>query len=264
VTINISTGRISGTPTVSGSSNVTIAASDGRGGSDTESFTWTVVPAPPVNAAPVLANPGSQSGTVGVAVSLQIAASDGNGDSLAYTAANLPAGLAIDSSTGRISGTPTTAGSPSVTVVVSDGRGGSASVDFTWTVVRANVAPTLTNPGNQTGTVGVALSLSLVATDTDGDTLAYAASGLPAGLGIDATTGRISGTPTAIGTSSVSVAVSDGRGGNDAETFTWTVVAASSSGGGGGGGGGSLGSFGAFLLGLAGLVSKRATMRRKP
>jgi hypothetical protein len=266
LTINTSTGRISGTPTGAGSSNVTIAASDGRGGSDTESFTWTVVPAPPVNAAPVLTNPGSQSGTVGVAVSLQIAASDANGDSLGYTAANLPAGLSIDSSTGRISGTPTTAGASSVTVAVSDGRGGGASADFTWTVVRANVAPTVANPGNQTSTAGVALSLSLVATDADGDSLAYAATGLPAGLTIDATTGRISGTPTTIGTSNVSVAVSDGRGGNDTETFTWTVAAAGSSGGGGGGGGGggNLGSFGALLLGLAGLVSKRARRRRKP
>jgi LmbE family N-acetylglucosaminyl deacetylase len=266
VTINTSTGRISGTPTVSGVSNVTIAVSDGRDGSDTESLTWTVVPAPPVNAAPVLTNPGSQSGTVGVAVSLQIAASDGNGDSLGYTAANLPAGLSIDSGTGLISGIPTTAGTSSVTVAVSDGRGGSASADFAWTVVRANVAPTLANPGNQTSTVGVALTLALVATDTEGDALAYAASGLPAGLVIDATTGRISGTPTAIGTSNVSVLVSDGRGGSDAETFTWTVAAASSSGGGGGGGGGggSLGSLGALLLGLAGLVSKRATMHRKP
>jgi hypothetical protein len=200
---------------------------------------------------------------VGVAVSLQIAASDANGDSLGYSAANLPTGLSIDGSTGRISGTLTAAGTSSVTVVVSDGRGGNASADFTWTVVRANVAPTLVNPGNQTGTVGVALSLSLLASDADSDSLAYTASGLPAGLVIDATTGRISGAPTAIGTSNVSVAVSDGRGGNDAETFTWTVVAASSSGGGAGGGGGSLGSFGALLLGLAGLVSKRATIRRK-
>jgi hypothetical protein len=264
LTINTSTGRINGTPTAAGTSNVTIAASDGRGGSDTESFTWTVAQAAPINAAPVLTSPGNQSSTVGAAVSLPIAASDANGDSLAYSAATLPAGLSIDTGTGRINGSPTTAGTWSVTVAVSDGRGGSDTATFSWTVARANVAPTLSNPGNQTGTVGVALSLSLVATDADGDSLAFAGSGLPAGLSIDVATGRISGTPTAIGSSNVTVAVSDGREGSDSETFAWTVAAASSpgGGGGGGGGGGSLGSLGALFLGLMGLISKRAALRR--
>ena len=255
LTINTGTGRISGTPTAAGSSIVTIAASDGRGGSDTESFTWTIVSAPPVNAAPVLTDPGNQSSTVGAAVSLQVVASDSNGDSLGYTASNLPAGLAIDASTGRISGAPTAAGTSNVTVAVSDGRGGSDTVSFTWTVAMANLAPTLTNPGNQTGTVGVALMFAPVATDADGDPLAFGASGLPAGLAIDAASGRISGTPTTVGTWSAALTVSDGRGGSDTETFTWTVAAAKPSGG--GGGGGSLGSFGTLLLGMAGLVARR-------
>ena len=88
-----------------------------------------------------------------------------------------------------------------------------------------NVAPVLSNPGSQSGTVGVGVSLQLVATDGNGDALSYGASGLPAGLTLDATTGLVTGTPSAAGTSSVTVTVSDGRGGTDSKTFSWTIAA---------------------------------------
>ncbi|WP_405632094.1 M4 family metallopeptidase [Streptomyces sp. NBC_00016] len=79
-------------------------------------------------------NPGSQSATVGTAVSLQISASSTNSGSLTYAATGLPAGLSISSSTGLISGTPTTAGSSSTTVTVTDSTGATATASFTWTV----------------------------------------------------------------------------------------------------------------------------------
>ncbi|MFF3504770.1 M4 family metallopeptidase [Streptomyces sp. NPDC003247] len=79
-------------------------------------------------------NPGSQSATVGTAVSLQIAASSTNSGSLTYAASGLPAGLSISSSTGLISGTPTTAGSSSTTVTVTDSTGATGTASFTWTV----------------------------------------------------------------------------------------------------------------------------------
>jgi YVTN family beta-propeller protein len=85
-------------------------------------------------------------------------------------------------------------------------------------IVRVNIAanpdpaitPVLQNPGDQAGTVGTSASLQLSATDPNGDTLGYAASGLPTGLTINSISGLISGTPTQQGTFNVVVAASDG------------------------------------------------------
>ncbi|GAA5020792.1 RICIN domain-containing protein [Kitasatospora paranensis] len=76
--------------------------------------------------------PGNQSGKVNTAVSLQLAANDSAGKSLTFSATGLPAGLAI-SAAGLISGTPTTAGSSTVTVTASSGTA-TGSTTFTWAV----------------------------------------------------------------------------------------------------------------------------------
>jgi len=91
---------------------------------------------------------------------------------------------------------------------------------------------TVTNPGNQSGTVGTATSVQVHATDSGGAALTYSASGLPAGLSINSSSGLISGTPTAAATSSVTVTAKDSTGATGSTSFTWTI---SSSGGGGGG-----------------------------
>src|SRR6266566_2532400 len=80
-------------------------------------------------------NPGSQSSTVGTAVSLQIHATDSaSGQTLTYGATGLPAGLSISSSSGLISGTPTTAATSTVTVTATDTTGASGSTSVGWTV----------------------------------------------------------------------------------------------------------------------------------
>ena len=80
-------------------------------------------------------SPGNQSGTVGTAASVQVHATDSaSGQTLSYGASSLPPGLSINSATGLISGTPTTAGTYNVTVTARDGTGASGSAAFTWTI----------------------------------------------------------------------------------------------------------------------------------
>lgn len=88
---------------------------------------------------------------------------------------------------------------------------------------------TVTNPGNQSGTVGHAVSLRISAGDSGGATLAYSATGLPAGLSISSG-GLISGTPTTVGSQSVSVTATDSTGASASATFTWTVISGGSGG----------------------------------
>jgi hypothetical protein len=83
---------------------------------------------------------------------------------------------------------------------------------------------TVTNPGSQTSKVGTAVSLQIQASDSaSGQTLTYSATGLPAGLSVNASTGLISGTPTATGSGSATVTAKDTTGASGSATFSWTV-----------------------------------------
>jgi serine protease len=105
-------------------------------------------------------NPGTQTATVGTGTSLQMQASDSDSlqtATLTYSATNLPAGLSISSS-GLISGTPTTAATYTTTVTATDSTGASGSTSFTWTVNPAatpgctGTGQLLGNPGFESGT----------------------------------------------------------------------------------------------------------------
>lgn len=87
-----------------------------------------------------------------------------------------------------------------------------------------NQPPVLTQPANQSTVQGVAASLTLVATDPDGNSLTYSAAGLPPGMSVQPASGVISGTPTTTGTYTVTATASDGSL-NSVRTFTWTVNA---------------------------------------
>ncbi|MEU6146345.1 putative Ig domain-containing protein [Streptomyces sp. NPDC047081] len=100
-------------------------------------------------------NPGSQSTTTGSSVSLQISATDSAGATLTYSASGLPTGLSISSSTGKITGTASTAGTYQVTVTATDSTGASGSASFSWTVGSSSgtctSAQLLGNPGFESG-----------------------------------------------------------------------------------------------------------------
>lgn len=221
LTVNASTGLISGTFTASGTFAVTVTATDTTSATGSASFTWVVNPStfPTVT----ITNPGPQVSTVNVAVSLQIIATDSAGNAITYTATGLPAGLSINASTGLISGTPAVLrAAANVTITGTDTAAAHSSVTFTWAVVASSV--TVTNPGTQHNLTTDAVSLQIVASDSNATlTLSYAAAGLPGGLSIAAGTGLITGTP-AVASSSVTVTVTDSAGAHSAVTFTWIVT----------------------------------------
>ena len=220
LSINATTGVVSGTPTTTGTSTVKVTATDSGGYSGSVSFTWTVKDLVTVT------SPGTKTSSVNVAISpLTMKATDSNPSATitSWAATGLPAGLSINATTGVVSGTPTTTGTSTVKVTATDSGGYSGSVSFTWTV---KDLVTVTSPGTKTSSVNVAISpLTMKATDSNPSATitSWAATGLPAGLSINATTGVVSGTPTTTGTSTVKVTATDSGGYSGSVSFTWTV-----------------------------------------
>jgi subtilase family serine protease len=99
-------------------------------------------------------NPGSKTSPVGTAASLQLSASGGTG-SYTWTATGLPPGLSLNSASGLISGTPTTAGSYPVSVTAKDTANATGSASFTWTITSGGSGCSgqlLGNAGFESGT----------------------------------------------------------------------------------------------------------------
>ena len=211
LTLNSSTGAITGTPTTSGIFNFTAQVVDSTGSAaGTTTATCSIVIAPPA----ITLACATSTGQVGVAYSSALIATGGVPPyTFSIISGSLPAGLTLNSSTGAITGTPTTSGTFNFTAQVVDSTNSSAGTTTANCSIVIN-PPTLTLvcPTN-TGTVGLAYSSAAVATGGVAPyTFAIASGSLPAGLTLNSSTGAITGTPSSEGTFSFSIEVTDHDG----------------------------------------------------
>ena len=245
--IDPATGTITGTidprASVYGPFAVTVTATDDKGATASETFVWRVDEIAPTAGAPV-ATVSAPDGATIAPIDAGSHFADPNGLPLSFSATGLPDGLTINPATGLITGTPdhaaskdapTTTGSGAtldgrytVTVIASDGQGGAAAEVFT--IDATNQAPVvMTRTANQRSADGAVVSVdaSQAFADPNGDPLRFAASGLPAGLSIDAATGVITGTinphASAHGPYVVTLTATDDTGAAATEAFVWHV-----------------------------------------
>ncbi|MEZ5367387.1 MAG: putative Ig domain-containing protein, partial [Bryobacterales bacterium] len=202
LSLNPATGEISGTPTTAGTASFTIGLSDAASATDSQALSIEVLQGPSITTSSFSA------ATVGQSISASFEATNGT---TPYTwsiiSGALPAGLALNTSTGAITGSPTTAETASFTAQVSDANSVTDTKALTWTV---NAAPSITTSTLPETTVGAPYSSSLAATGGTGAlTWSIASGALPAGVTLNPTTGALTGTPTAEGTASFTVKAAD-------------------------------------------------------
>lgn len=223
LTVNTTTGVISGTPTSEDGGNITvgISASNVAGTGEADLIlAYTAKPhictsgALTTRATALAASAGNA-----VAFSYQLYADN---TPTSFAATGLPTGLSINTSTGLISGTKSGLSSTtaySVTVTATNAAGTSTAITLTLTVWVVPVVSGDTAPASE----GAGFSYSIAATETP---TSYGATGLPAGLTVNTTTGEISGTPTGItsGTTAVTISATN-IAGTDTDTLNIVLTA---------------------------------------
>jgi hypothetical protein len=171
-------------------------------------------------------------GTVGAAYSAALSASGGSGTFVwSVSGGTLPAGLALNASTGAISGTPSTAGTFTFVVTSADASNAANSASATLTVTIAAAPPPppsgpldITSPRTlPAAKVGVPYAYTITAANVTGTAKWSVAGGsLPPGITLNATTGVLSGTPAKKGTFHFNARVADSVS-SDTLTLTLSV-----------------------------------------
>ncbi len=216
VTLDTTTGTVSGIPTATGSFAFTITATDtgatGPGAPFNVQGSYSLnVAAPTITVTPT-ALPGA---TAGTAYSATLTGSGAVAPySFTLTGGTLPAGVTL-SATGQLSGTPTASGSFPFTVTVRDANGQTGTASLTLAV---NVPTLVITPATlPTAVQGIAYNQTMSASGGVAPySFAVSAGGLPAGLTLNTGTGAITGTPTGSGTANFSITVTDSTAGTRA------------------------------------------------
>jgi hypothetical protein len=233
-------GRMMGYPKSPGTwQNIQIRVSDGVNTVSLPAFTLvagTSKTAPTANRAPTISGTPATTATVGQAYSFQPTAADADGNTLGFTITNRPSWATFSTSTGRLSGTPTAAGTFSnIVIKVSDGKATTSLPAFSIKVsAAANRAPVISGTPAKTVNTGSAYTFRPTASDPDGDKLTFSISNRPSWASFNTSTGQLSGTPTAAQAGSygnIVIKVSDGKATTSLPAFSINVVGTSSNGG---------------------------------
>jgi len=199
LTLNPSSGLISGTPTSAGDSTFQVKVSDGSR-SDVQTYTLSVVNKLQVSGAAPAAE-------VGALYSFKPESSGGR-PPYKWSASGLPAGLTLDDATGAIAGTPTAAGPAAVKLTATDTLGLTTTLNVNLAVAaKLQVAKKALSVAKAGRAYAARLAVSGGVRP-----LTWKATGAPTGLRLNARTGVLSGKPSKAGTYKVTVRVTDKLG----------------------------------------------------
>jgi RHS repeat-associated protein len=228
MTIDPTTGQIVWTPSADelGPQAVVLRVDDGAGGSALQAF--TVVVSETLNRPPVITSTPPLKAAVRFEYTYQVTATDPDGGPLTFSLQDPPAGMLLDRNTGLLDWVPQPGqdGHPTVTVVVQDDAGATATQSFTLDVAAHNAFPVLNGPPRQSVAPGQLYRFDIPVTDPDGDALTFHLDRGPTGMTADAL-GRITWQTTVadLGTHPVAITISDGRGGDIELDYDLTVTA---------------------------------------
>ncbi|MCG1682200.1 putative Ig domain-containing protein, partial [Staphylococcus epidermidis] len=220
VTFDEATNTISGTPNEVGSYDVTVTTTDESGNSETTTFTIDVKD----TTKPTVESVADQTQEVNTEIEpIKIEARDNSGQAVTNKVEGLPDGVTFDEETNTISGTPSEVGSYTVTVTTTDESGNSETTTFTIDV-EDTTKPTVESVADQTQEVNTEIEpLKIEARDNSGQAVTNKVEGLPDGVTFDEETNTISGTPSEVGSYTVTVTTTDESGNSETTTFTIDV-----------------------------------------